>query len=174
MKLYEVTQKFIEAQDQAIDKETGEINMSLFEAARLPLEQKQRGCIIWLKKLHQELEAIQNQKRHILNDLQQAEQRKKRQIDGYEKYLVNQLIMSGDRDLEFDNGIHKAQVRSSTSTEIEDPSKLEPRFFSVVEQVKPDKKAIKEAISAGEIVAGARLVEKSRLHLYKPTKKEQE
>jgi hypothetical protein len=63
-------------------------------------------------------------------------------------------------------GCGKISWRESTSTEVQDFSKLPTEFIRIIPETRePDKAAIKDALKAGKEVAGAVLVVKQNIQL---------
>lgn len=146
MKLYEIDNAILEC----IDMETGEIiDIDKLNELELERETKIEGVACWIKELKAEAEALKAEKMAFAKRQQVAENK----MESLKKYLAYALDGQAFKTV-------RASVtfRKSQSVEIADIYKLDENYLRYKEP-EADKTAIKEALKAGQTVAGATLVE---------------
>ena len=153
MKLYDINAA-LEALLEQEDPETGELlcDMDALEALLLERDEKLEGLALYVKNQKAEAEAIKAEKQALEKRQKAAENKAERAkcflqfILGGEKFQTPKVSVSYPRTEAVDQG--------------EDflPRALEHDSFLRDSEPEPDKKAIAEAIKAGEEVPGAEIV----------------
>lgn len=155
MTIYEIDQAIQSAYENALDPETGEItDEGLFENIdRLQMERDQKceNIACWVKDLKGDAEKIKAEAR-ILTERAKAAEKKAEQLQSYLSYALHGEKLKTARCT--------ISYRASKSVEV-DPDALEvlPARFLRVKDPELNKKAIGDALKAGEEVPGCRLVE---------------
>lgn len=146
MKLYEIDQAILDC----IDLETGEIiDTEQLDKLTMERETKLENVACWIKELKAEAEALKAEKMAFAKRQQVAENK----MESLKKYLAYALDGQAFKTV-------RASVtfRKSQAVEIDDIYKLDENYLRYKEP-EADKTAIKEALKAGQTVAGATLVE---------------
>lgn len=146
MKLYEIDQAIL----NCIDLETGEIiDTEQLDKLTMEREVKLENVACWIKELKAEAEALKAEKMAFAKRQQVAENK----MESLKKYLAYALDGQAFKTV-------RASVtfRKSQAVEIDDIYKLDENYLRYKEP-EADKTAIKEALKAGQTVAGATLVE---------------
>lgn len=146
MKLYQIDQAIL----NCIDLETGEIiDTEQLDKLTMEREAKLENVACWIKELKAEAEALKAEKMAFAKRQQVAENK----MESLKKYLAYALDGQAFKTV-------RASVtfRKSQAVEIADIYKLDENYLRYKEP-EADKTAIKEALKAGQTVAGATLVE---------------
>ena len=146
MKLYEIDEAIL----NCIDLETGEIiDTEQLDKLTMEREAKLENVACWIKELKAEAEALKAEKMAFAKRQQVAENK----MESLKKYLAYALDGQAFKTV-------RASVtfRKSQAVEIADIYKLDENYLRYKEP-EADKTAIKEALKAGQTVAGATLVE---------------
>lgn len=145
MKLYEIEQAIMDC----IDMETGEIiDAEKLDQLQMERETKIENVACWIKELKAEAEALKAEKMAFAERQKVAENK----MESLKKWLA--YALDGQA---FKSTRASVTFRATESVEITDIYKLEENFLRYKEP-EADKKAIKDAIKAGQEVAGATLV----------------
>jgi len=154
MKLYEIDEKIL----SLVDEETGEIaDLEALEALEMERDAKISNIGCWIKDLKAEAEAIKAEKQN-LEKRQKVAENKAEQLKGFLTRYLN--------GAKYKDARVSISYRSSVSTEVDealDLNKLPEEFKKV--KVEANKTAIKEALQAGEVIEGCRLVEKTNIQI---------
>lgn len=146
MKLYEIDQAIL----NCIDLETGEIiDTEQLDKLTMGREAKLENVACWIKELKAEAEALKAEKMAFAKRQQVAENK----MESLKKYLA--YALDGQA---FKTTRASVTFRKSQAVEIADIWKLDENYLRYKEP-EADKTAIKEALKAGQTVAGATLVE---------------
>lgn len=146
MTLYKIDQAIL----NCIDLETGEIiDTEQLDKLTMEREAKLENIACWIKELKAEAEALKAEKMAFAKRQQVAENK----MESLKKYLA--YALDGQA---FKTTRASVTFRKSQSVEIADIYKLDENYLRYKEP-EADKTAIKEAIKAGQTVAGATLVE---------------
>lgn len=146
MKLYEID----EAIQACFDEETGELlNPEALEALAEAREDKIESLCLWVKELTAEAAALKAEKQ-AFEARQRAAERKAKSLKDYIARVLNGQKFKTTRCA--------VSFRVTSSVNITDSYKIPAEFIKEVEY-KPDKMEIKKALTAGQEVAGAELVE---------------
>ena len=146
MKLYEIDQAIMDC----IDMESGEIvNEELLNDLQMERDAKIENVALWIKELKAEAEALKAEK------LAFAERQKvtENKMESLKKWLA--YALNGEK---FKTVRASVTFRKSQTVEVADIWKLDENYLRYKEP-EADKTAIKEALKAGQTVAGATLVE---------------
>ena len=146
MKLYEINQAIL----NCIDLETGEIiDTEQLDKLTMERETKLENVACWIKELKIEAEALKAEKQALAERQKVAENK----MESLKKYLA--YALDGQA---FKTTRASVTFRKSQAVEIADIYKLDENYLRYKEP-EADKTAIKEALKAGQTVAGATLVE---------------
>ena len=146
MTIYEIDEAIL----SCIDTETGEvIDTEQLDKLTMEREAKLENVACWIKELKAEAEALKAEKMAFAKRQQVAENK----MESLKKYLAYALDGQAFKTV-------RASVtfRKSQAVEIADIYKLDENYLRYKEP-EADKTAIKEALKAGQTVAGATLVE---------------
>ena len=132
-----------------IDSETGEvIESEKLDALLMERSRKLEGVALWIKNLESDAAAIKAERDALDKRMKAAESK----VKSLREWLKNSLECQT-----FETARVRVSFRKSESTEI-DESMLDRKWCKEKITYIPDKTAIKNAIKAGQTVAGARLV----------------
>ena len=146
MKLYEIDEAIL----NCIDLETGEIiDTEQLDKLTMEREAKLENVACWIKELKAEAEALKAEKMAFAKRQQVAEN-KMENLKNWLAYALNGQAFKSTRA--------SVTFRKSQAVEIADIYKLDENYLRYKEP-EVDKTAIKEALKAGQTVAGATLVE---------------
>ncbi len=160
MNLYEINKSITDM----VDRETGEIlDIEAFDSLVMERDEKLENMALWIKNLSAEATAIREEEKNL------AERRKavERKADQLKEYLS--AFLSGQK---FGTPRVSCSFRKSTSLEIKDEEKFvqtmaQTQRFEFLKYTAPtvDKKAVTDAIKAGQTVEGAYLIEKNNIQI---------
>lgn len=146
MNLFEIEQEIL----SCIDMETGEIiDIAKLDGLEMERDKKIENIALWIKNLLSDAEELKVQKQ-IFADRQKSAENK---AESLKKYLS--AFLAGQK---FSTNKVAVSFRKTSSVNITDMSKI-PEVFLKFAEPTADKNAIKNAIKAGECVAGAEIVE---------------
>lgn len=145
--LYEIDMQIL----SCIDQETGElIDFERFESLQIERSQKIENVALWIKNLQSDALAYKAEK-EVFAERERAATKKAEQLKGW---LAEAL--EGQK---FSTGRCAVSFRRSEAVEILDENSIPQEMMIQAISFKPDKKAIKELLKAGQEVSGCRLVE---------------
>lgn len=153
--LYALVDSYLVALDR-VDPETGEIDaetQAVFEALTPQLEERIEACAAVRARFLAEAEAN--------DELAKAYHAKSvargREAERIERYVFEQLQRAGIDKVK--GATATVWLQSNSRVEVDDITKLDPRFVRVVpEKYEADKKTIADALKSDEPVEGAHLV----------------
>lgn len=146
MTLYEIDQAIL----GCIDLETGEIiDKEMLDQLEMDREAKIENVACWIKELKAEAEALKAEKLAFA-ERQQVAENKIEKLKNWLAYALNGQTFKSTRA--------SVSFRKSQKVEVADIWKLDENYLRYKEP-EADKTAIKEALKAGQTVAGATLVE---------------
>lgn len=159
--LFEINRALIEAWESAIDPETGELNETLlaaFEALQMERDTKIENIGCWIKNLTADAEALKAEAKAMTERAKAAEKK----ADSLKRYLT--AALAGEK---FQSTRCAISWRRSVSVEIDDAEipELPEQYIRTKTTIEPDKTAIKDALKAGEVIEGCRLVEKQSIQI---------
>ena len=142
-----------------IDEETGEIIYDATDIERLEATyiDKVEGCALYVKDLEALASAIKAEEK-ALADRRRVLENKARRL---REYILANII----EQRKIETPRVSLSCRTSKAVEVLDVDALPDQFTRTETTVKPDKRAIKEAIEAGEHVNGAALVVNQNLQI---------
>ena len=150
MTLYEIDQQLMDC----IDLETGEIiDAEKLNALQMERNEKIENVALWIKDLKAEIDALKAEKQAFADRQKSAE----RTLESLNRWLTSAL--AGEK---FKTTKVAVSFRKTKSVQIDNVLDLDENFLRYKDP-EPDKKAIKEAIEAGQSVKGAQLVENTSI-----------
>lgn len=142
----------------ALDEETGEFwTADNLEALELERNEKLEAVACFIKNLEAEAVALRAEEKALA----ERRQTKEKKAEHLKQYLRDCMTAADLK--QFETAKCKLTVRNSKAVEIDEGAEIDKAYL--VFTSKPDKKAIKAALEAGESVAGARIVERQNLQL---------
>ncbi len=159
MNLYEINKMLQSVLDDNVDPETGEIldtiDFEVIEALELQRDIKVENLALWWRNLTAEVAMLKAEEAR-LNTIRT---RKTKQADRIKQYLSDTL--QGEK---FNRNTVDIRFTSSTSVVVDPHAELDERYYK---QAKPtvDKFFLKQVLSAGEQIAGAKLVTKKNIQI---------
>ena len=147
MNLFQIDEEIMNC---CIDTETGEVvNAEYLEQLQMDRDTKIENIACWIKNLQADAEALKAQKQAFA-DRQKATENKAESLKKYlSEYLGGQKFSTDKVAISF---------RKTSAVNVIDMTKI-PEEFLKYKDPEPDKTAIKNAIKAGAVVAGAEVVE---------------
>lgn len=165
MNLYEINEQIIEAFDEAIDPETGEIideeAFDRLDQLKEDFEEKVENLAIYVKDLKAQAVALKTEKENLAKRQKAAERR----AESIERYLSN--VLQGQKRTYTRAAI---SYRKSEAVQIVNEAEF-LRFYQGREFVKEkiertiDKNCIKGLLKQGEILVGAWLDERVNIQI---------
>jgi predicted transcriptional regulator len=160
MKLYEITEALeaVLSGSFYVDEETGEyFDSSDLDALSMALTDKLEGCGCQLKNWQADIDAIKAEETRLRERRQTLERR----YESLKAYVQSQMERTGET---VETSKVSMKLRRSVTVEVAEGFS-DARYLVRTETVKPDKKAIRDALKKGEFVEGAELVEHQNLQL---------
>lgn len=140
-----------------IDTDTGEVfDEEYLNGLRIAKTRKIENIACWIKNLQAEADAYKKEEEAFRIRRKQAESR----IESLKRYLTNWV--SGEK-IETDRC--RVTWRKSVSVEIQDESQVPEAYKKEKVVMSIDKVAIKKALTGGEEIAGASLLEKQNIQI---------
>lgn len=157
--LFDLAQSVRESVNQ-IDPETGEL-VETYSQSRELFQTKAIACVAYAKE---ETAAIDGAKA-MLKDMQARIEAKERRLDNFKRYMAECMKATGILEVKHDTGLFGAKlyIDRDESVQIEDGAEFPASLCNDPKPPTPSKTKIKNAIKAGEAVAGARIVRSDRL-----------
>ena len=147
MNLFQIDEEIMNC---CIDTETGEvINEEYLNQLGMERDAKIENIACWIKNLLADAEALKAQKQAFADRQKSAENK----AESLKKYLSEYL--GGQK---FSTDKVAISFRKTSAVNVIDMTKI-PEEFLKYKDPEPDKTAIKNAIKAGAVVAGAEVVE---------------
>lgn len=152
MNLYEIDNEIM----SCVDMETGEIiDAEKLDQLQMNRDQKIENIALWIKNLTSDAEALKAEKLTFA-DRQRVTEHK---IASLKKYLSDYL--AGEK---YKSAKVSVSFRKSESVNIVDMSQIPEQYLKVAEPT-ADKTGIKNALKAGEVIAGAELIENQNIQI---------
>ena len=156
--LFEINADMVNALEQSIDPETGEIlsdeMLAKFESLQMEFDEKVEKVALYIKNLEADAVALKNEK----DSFAKREKVTKNKIASLKEYLNKGLC--GEK---FESTKCTISYRKSEKVEISDIELIPEKFISY--EPTADKTAIKKALKSGEVIAGAMLVESQNVQI---------
>ena len=157
LKIYEIPHEIQMALNALeVDEETGEIiGWEKLDALTESAIVKITNCARYIRSVQSQIEAMKQAKANIDARMKTAQ----RFVDWLSVKTVEGLLSLPDGKRKIEEPDIKVSTRKRESVSLDDESLLDKKFVKVevITKQSPDKKAIKEAIKAGEEVRGAHL-----------------
>ena len=158
--LFDINRNLMAAWDAAVDPETGEVDetaLALFESLQMERDAKIENIGCWVKNLKSDAEALKEEAKNMKERADAAD----RKAESLKRYLA--AALNGQK---FQTAKVAIGWRKSVSVEVdEDLTVLPTKYVRTKTTVEPDKTAIKDALKAGEVIEGCRLVEKNNISI---------
>lgn len=140
-----------------VDTDTGEVfDEKYLDGLRIAKTRKIENIACWIKNLQAEADAYKKEEESFRVRRKQAESR----IESLKRYLTNWV--PGER---IDTDRCRVTWRRSISVEIQDESRVPDAYKKEKVVMSVDKVAIKKALTGGEAIAGASLLEKQNIQI---------
>lgn len=159
LSLYNIQQEYISLAEQIIDND-GLLSEEMEAALQInkdQLESKSQCYGFIVRQLEGECDMIDNE----IKRLEAMKKSRGKTVDRL-KESVSKAMQLYEID-KIETPTIKISFRKSESIEIEEESLIDEKYMTVKTTKTPDKKAIKEAIKAGEIVLGVTLKENQNI-----------
>ena len=158
--LYQLANEFRDQLDSLFDPETGEA-LPAFEEFRVMLGNKANQVAAYILNCESDADQAKNAIKRI-KALQEASERK---ADRLRQYLAENMKTAGINEIKAADGsfVVKLYVDRDESVQIDEGATFPVALCNDPKPPEPSKTKIKNAILAGEPVAGARIVRKDRL-----------
>ena len=159
MTLYEINQEIQAALEAAVDPDTGEIiddeMLAAYDKLQMDRETKIENIGCFIKNLEADAKAIKEEAKNLTSRARAAENK----ADHLRDYL--QFCLGGEK---FQSPRLSVYFRRSKKVEIDQNRLFDiPEEFLRYKDPEPDKKAISEALKAGQDVPGCELVESTSM-----------
>ena len=143
-----------------IDPETGEI-LENYSDSRELFQHKAVACVAYAKDEAATLDAA----RAMLKDMAAKIDARDKRLERFKEYISDCMKATGITEVKHDLGLFGAKLylERDESVELDDGAEFPPSLCNDPKPPAPSKTKIKNAIKAGEAVAGARIVRKDRL-----------
>lgn len=159
MNIFEFDKVIADAIERAIDQETGEIVDELalegLEQLEMDRNTKIENSVMYIKDCNARADAIKQE----IKVLQARAKTFENKAEATKKYL--QSALAGEK---FESAKCKISYRKSESVNI-DPDALIPSQYIKIREPEYDKKALKQALKAGEKIDGVEIVVKSNIQI---------
>jgi len=161
MTLFEIDQTLRSALDSfEIDEETGEVvggfDPEYIKSLTLARDQKIEGIALYIKELRSESDALKAEYKKLKARSDSAT-KKAEHLKNYLDYMLGVMDMKG-----FATSRCLLKYRKSTSVEV-DENVLPKEYMRI--KYEPDKVSIRDALKAGKVIEGAKIVEKQNLQI---------
>lgn len=144
----------------AVDAETGEIfDSENFDELQCALDDKLEACAAYLRELMADVDSLKTEEARMAARRRSIEARAAR----FKRYMLECMEHSNVDKVK--TARFSMWVGRSQSVDIIDVGELPERFTTTRTDVVVDKKAIRDALKAGEEVPGARLVTSTNLQV---------
>lgn len=159
--LFDINKSMMDAWDAAIDPETGELDaeaLAAFEELQMERDEKVENIGCWIKNLNADAAALKEEAKNMTERAKRAE----RKADGLKRYL--EAALHGEK---FQSTRCAISWRKTTSVEVDEAEvpELPEQYVRRKVTVEADKTAIKDALKAGEVIEGCRLVERNNISI---------
>lgn len=162
MTLYSLTDEYRQLLDMAADPEA---DPESFDAALQGIHGEITEKAIAVASVARNLEALAAQIDAAVKDMTTRSRQAKARADRIKEYLLGNMQVAGIKKVESPYFV-VAIKKNPESVDVDEDADIPPRFCVVIPaSTRPDKTAIKNALKAGEVVDGCRLVQKERLDI---------
>ena len=145
-----------------IDPETGEI-LENYSDSRELFQHKAVACVAYAKDEAATLDAA----RAMLKDMAAKIDARDKRLERFKEYIADCMKSTGITEVKHDLGLFGAKLylERDESVELDEGAQFPAALCNDPKPPAPSKTKIKNAIKAGEAVAGARIVRKDRLSI---------
>lgn len=159
--LFDINKALVAAWDLCADPETGELDPDgyiYFEQLQMERDAKIENIGCWIKNLESDADALKAEAKNMADRAKRAE----RKADSLKRYLT--AALDGEK---FNSTRCAISWRRSVSVEIDEAEipELPEQYLRTKTTIEPDKTAIKDALKAGEVIEGCRLVERNNISI---------
>ena len=152
MNLYEIDQAIM----SLIDEETGEVkDYEAFASLQMDKETKIENTALFLKNLLSDAEQLKAEKMRFAERQKQAETK----AESLKTYL--DMFLAGEK---FSSTKVTISYRKSSSVDVIDISKIPEKYLKFADPT-ADKTALNAALKNGEVIEGAKIVEKNNIQI---------
>jgi len=162
MNLYQATE--LARLESHVDQETGEIDIAIFENSQIALKDKQIAVVAYLKNEVANIDMLNN----AIKELQVRMKAMQSRHDGLKDYLLTNMLANGISEINALDFTFSAKIKNNPPSVVIDNESLIDGGFKRLADPLPlvvDKKLIKAAIEAGQVVEGAHLETKQRIEI---------
>ena len=160
MNLYEINAALMQAYDDAVDQETGELieneAYKAIDGLQMALEEKTESVLLWIKNLQADAEALKKEKQAFADRQSRVENK----IESLKKYVGG--VLEGQK---FQTARVSASWRKSDAVEYDGDVFALPEDYIKYSEPTVDKVALKKALKNGEKIKGARLITRQNLQI---------
>ena len=160
MNLYEIDNQIMDAFEQAVDPDTGEIiNSSAYDALnelQLEFDRKAEGILLWIKNLSAETEALKQEKQAFEARQKAAENK----AESLKKYIST--VLNGQK---FSTPRVSVTWRKSESAEYDGDVLTLPVECVRMKAPEVNKAELKKLLKSGAIIKGASLVTRQNIQI---------
>lgn len=166
--LYEINNRIddlldsdLQAEEVLTDGETGEILTveQLLDSLEMDFKDKIDNIACYIKNLNADIDALKAEE----NNLAERRRVKENKVESLKNYLSMNLSIAGYN--RFETTRCALSFRKSKQVEIQEGTELPEAYITTKITEQPNKKALKEAIEAGEVIDGVSIVEKSNIQI---------
>lgn len=160
MNLYEINAALMQAYDNAVDQETGEIiendAYKAIDGLQMALEEKTENVLLWIKNLQADAEALKKEKQAFADRQARVEAK----AESLKKYVGG--ILEGQK---FQTPRVAASWRKSEAVEyVGNVNDLPADYIKIADPI-VDKTALKKALKNGAEIEGARIITRQNLQI---------
>lgn len=157
--LFDLAQQVRDSISQ-IDPDTGELTDSYSDSREL-FQTKAIACVGYAKEEALNIEAAE----YAIKQMADKVKARKERLERFKRYMADCMRATGIHEIKQENGLFSAklQIGRDESIELEDGAMFPASLCNDPKPPTPNKTAIKNAIKAGEAIAGASIVRKDRL-----------
>lgn len=152
MQLYEINKAINDVINRgfSVDEETGEITFTSEDLEQLEMDAQDKieNTALYIKQLKADSDMLKNEEENLKKRRKQLENK----TEWLENYLSDQIQLLGLSKVETPRVLVK--TTKGTSVEVIDSSIVPCTYLKIIEDIRVDKKAIKEAWKRGETVKG--------------------
>jgi hypothetical protein len=159
LNLYKATE--LARLESHIDDETGEIDIAAFDAAQITLADKQRAVVAYVRNIDSKEAMLAD----AIKQLQAKQKAMKAKRERLSDYLLENMKAANLNKIEAIDGTFSATLYPDrdVSVIIEEGATFPLELCNTPNPPEPSKTKIKEAIEAGQAIAGACIVKNDRL-----------
>lgn len=158
MNLYEIDHAIMQAYDETVDPETGEIindaALAALDGLQMEFDRKAEGILLWIKNLTAEAEALKKEKQAF----EERQRRAERKAESLKQYISG--VLHGEK---FSTDRVAVSWRRSESVEFSGDVSSLPEDCLRYRDPEVNKTELKKRLKAGESYEGAKLVQNQNM-----------